>query len=1107
MAGPGGQEVGRISIRVVPDTERFRSSLRAQLEAIERENEVEVRVTPDARGAATQMAGIMTRLRAMAARGVRVPIEVANERLRNSALGRFAEDLRTFAQRTREGNRNLSDYEVRVRTLKEAFRRTVEQVDQLRGRFGSMERALARGRNSFRDFGSSIRDHNRYLRQAYPEADRLSLALRSLAAAGGHVGRAFQRWDLENSNRLMQRLRDNARRLPSAMGAGLGRVGRGIQNLDVRGSNAVMRGLRRALGGNADESIRLSTALERLRNGLSRVRGAVDKVTPSFTRMGNGSNQSRNRILLLSAAVLALASPLAGLVAGALTALPSLLFAGGAAAGAIALGLDGIKRAASTLAPELEKLKASVSKTFEERLTPQFEQLKALFPTLDVGMNQVANGLADMSQGFVNVLTSAQGMGQIQTILRNTGALFTAITPYVETLTSTLLNLGAIGSEHFDGLAASMNNWATNFKTTVDSLVASGDFDAMFAGLKNVSDGFGNLFNDVFAIGVRAMGQLGPELGNFLTTLGNVLETLEPGMTSFASSVLQVLQAFGTAVAPEFTEFLTNLGTILQQVEPILSSLVNNALRVLNSLMVSLGPAIEKAAPGFEKLFNALGTGLSEGLLAMGPAFEQLGAAFTQMMSNQEFLDALSDFFAQLGRSLAELLPKLVEIAPELIELTTTFLNLATDALPLVEGALQLVMTAFQGLIQWMNDTVEAVDTGVAFIKSAWESVTGFFSNAGSLLINAGKALMSGLLSGIKAGWEEVASFVSSIAGRIASLKGPIPYDKIVLIPNGEALMEGLDSGLQSGLEGVLETTKSIVGQLGDAMRGEQAGLVNAAKTLMASVREVFGDSAGMGIVIIIADFKEAVGEVTDIATESKQKIADKLGTSSVGSTSKSKSKSATESNIAKLDDETKKRLDLLKLQSDELDMEAKRLDMLADRETNKRRKQELKDRADDLRMQADQLDMQGKQLEYEKKYGEQADSIVNQMSSVAPQMETHGETIMQRLQRGLEHGWVGVQDELRKMGDDFGETFGVENFSDKFDEILDKSGFGTLPEDFAKATGQQFLSDLGIQGKGFIPQLFEQGVQYIFQVNSVDEAMQAKQTQQNKERLKYTRR
>ncbi|WP_457171514.1 phage tail protein [Mycobacteroides abscessus] len=50
MAGAGGREVGRISVRVVPDTDGFRRSLKRQLEAITKGLEAKVDIDPDLKG-------------------------------------------------------------------------------------------------------------------------------------------------------------------------------------------------------------------------------------------------------------------------------------------------------------------------------------------------------------------------------------------------------------------------------------------------------------------------------------------------------------------------------------------------------------------------------------------------------------------------------------------------------------------------------------------------------------------------------------------------------------------------------------------------------------------------------------------------------------------------------------------------------------------------------------------------------------------------------------------------------------------------------------------------------------------------------------------------
>ena len=54
-------------------------------------------------------------------------------------------------------------------------------------------------------------------------------------------------------------------------------------------------------------------------------------------------------------------------------------------------------------------------------------------------------------------------------------------------------------------------------------------------------------------------------------------------------------------------------------------------------------------------------------------------------------------------------------------------------------------------------------------------------------------------------------------------------------------------------------------------------------------------------------------------------------------------------------------------------------------------------------------------------------------------------------------------------------------------------AGLAAAPVNFAKATGQQFLSDIGIGGNGLISKAITEGIQYVFNIGSVDEALSVK--------------
>jgi phage-related protein len=94
-----------------------------------------------------------------------------------------------------------------------------------------------------------------------------------------------------------------------------------------------------------------------------------------------------------------------------------------------------------------------------------------------------------------------------------------------------------------------------------------------------------------------------------------------------------------------------------------------------------------------------------------------------------------------------------------------------------------------------------AIDQGMAMLN--WVAgipgqILGFLSGLGSMLWNAGSQIMSGLLDGIKAGFQGIADFVGGIGQWIADHKGPKAYDLKLLVPAGGWIMGGFVESLKS---------------------------------------------------------------------------------------------------------------------------------------------------------------------------------------------------------------------------------------------------------------------------------------------------------------------
>ena len=129
------------------------------------------------------------------------------------------------------------------------------------------------------------------------------------------------------------------------------------------------------------------------------------------------------------------------------------------------------------------------------------------------------------------------------------------------------------------------------------------------------------------------------------------------------------------------------------------------------------------------------------------------------------------------------------------------------------------VTNIIQGLVNAAQNAWNNFKNGVQNLVS---SVKNIFSTLSSInLWEAGSAIMRGFLNGLKSVWGSITSFVGSIADWIRDHKGPIEYDRKLLIPAGTAIMDSLDEGLTDKFELVKKTVGGMAGDINKAFTSD----------------------------------------------------------------------------------------------------------------------------------------------------------------------------------------------------------------------------------------------------------------------------------------------
>lgn len=131
---------------------------------------------------------------------------------------------------------------------------------------------------------------------------------------------------------------------------------------------------------------------------------------------------------------------------------------------------------------------------------------------------------------------------------------------------------------------------------------------------------------------------------------------------------------------------------------------------------------------------------------------------------------------------------------------------------------------------------LSALNGLLSFIRGIPGQITSVFSNAGSLLLGAGKAIIQGLLDGIGSMIGSVKSKLGELTSMIPDLKGPYQKDLKLLRKNGQAIIKGLVAGFTDGIPKVKKTLKKLTEFIRKGFKGDMEDRL-LAKTKAANKR------------------------------------------------------------------------------------------------------------------------------------------------------------------------------------------------------------------------------------------------------------------------------